>query len=97
MLGPAAVPGAEPTAPLRQARRRRRVGANRGRLRPPLGKNDPIVRGLREPARQDSRSMIMAMPCPPPTHMVSRPNCLSCHDSEFTSVVVIRDPLIPKG
>lgn len=26
---------------------------------------------------QLSRSMISAMPCPPPTHMVSRPNCLS--------------------
>ncbi len=28
-------------------------------------------------ASYESRSMIIAMPCPPPTHMVSRPNVLS--------------------
>src|SRR5450759_2701033 len=30
-----------------------------------------------EPARHDNLSRIMAMPWPPPTHMVSRPNCPS--------------------
>src|SRR5450756_1808002 len=30
-----------------------------------------------EPARHDNLSRIMAMPWPPPTHMVSRPNCTS--------------------
>ena len=37
------------------------------------------------------------MPWPPPTHMVSRPNCLSCHCNELSSVVVIRAPVMPKG
>ena len=45
----------------------------------------------------DSRSRIIAMPWPPPTHMVSRPNCLSCHCSELISVVVIRAPVMPNG
>ena len=41
--------------------------------------------------------MIMAMPWPPPTHMVSRPICLSCQRSELMSVVVIRAPVMPNG
>ena len=44
-----------------------------------------------------SRSTTMAMPCPPPTHMVSSPNCLSFVRSAFSSVVVIRAPVMPKG
>ena len=37
-------------------------------------------------ARYDSRSRIIAMPWPPPTHIVSRPNCLSWNCSELISV-----------
>jgi hypothetical protein len=35
--------------------------------------------GVHNPHGRDyeSRSMIIAMPCPPPTHIVSRPNVLS--------------------
>ena len=55
-----------------------------------LGRGEPGVGGAEAPpgagdddrfavedAHQASRSMTMAMPWPPPTHMVSRPNCLS--------------------
>ena len=37
------------------------------------------------------------MPWPPPTHIVSRPNCLSWNCSELISVVVIRAPVMPNG
>jgi hypothetical protein len=37
------------------------------------------------------------MPCPPPTHIVSRPICLSCVRNELINVVVIRAPVIPNG
>src|SRR5450759_5717022 len=40
-------------------------------------------------AHQESLSRIMAMPWPPPTHMVSRPNCLSWNCMELMRVVVI--------
>ena len=41
--------------------------------------------------------MIMAMPMPPPTHMVSRPRVPSVLRSPLIRVPVIRAPLIPKG
>ena len=47
--------------------------------------------------RQDSRSKIIAMPWPPPTHMVSRPKVLSWNRRLFRSVEVIRAPVIPNG
>ena len=37
------------------------------------------------------------MPWPPPTHMVSRPNCLSWVCRELISVPVIRAPVMPNG
>ena len=37
------------------------------------------------------------MPWPPPTHMVSSPNCLSWNCRELMSVVVMRAPVMPKG
>ena len=41
--------------------------------------------------------MTIAMPWPPPTHMVSRPNCLSWNCRLLISVPVIRAPVMPKG
>src|SRR6478736_1445998 len=41
--------------------------------------------------------MIMAMPWPPPTHMVSRPNVLSWVCRLFSSVAVMRAPVMPNG
>src|SRR5215470_2464837 len=46
---------------------------------------------------QESRSTIMAMPCPPPTHIVSRPNVLSWNWRLFSRVEVIRAPVMPNG
>lgn len=48
-------------------------------------------------ARSDQarRSMIIAIPWPPPTHMVSRPKVLSALCSPFSSVVMIRAPVMP--
>ena len=37
------------------------------------------------------------MPWPPPTHIVSRPNCLSWNCSELISVVAMRAPVMPNG
>ena len=37
------------------------------------------------------------MPWPPPTHMVSSPNSASCSSIAFSSVVMIRAPVIPNG
>src|SRR5690606_32483797 len=45
----------------------------------------------------ERRSRTMAMPMPPPTHMDSTPNCLSCHCSELISVDVMRAPVMPNG
>ena len=36
-------------------------------------------------------------PCPPPTHMVTRPVDLSCQSREFSMVAWSRAPVIPKG
>ena len=44
---------------------------------------------------QASLSMIMAIPWPPPTHMVSRPTLRSRARSPLSRVVVMRDPVIP--
>ena len=44
---------------------------------------------------QARRSTIMAMPWPPPTHMVSRPKVLSALCNPFSSVVMIRAPVMP--
>src|SRR5450755_2050269 len=49
------------------------------------------------PRAQDSRSMIMAMPIPPPTHMVSHPRVPSVPRSPLIRVPVIRAPLMPKA
>src|SRR5439155_27368825 len=46
---------------------------------------------------QLSRSTIMAMPWPPPTHMVSRPTPRPVVSRPFSSVVMIRAPVMPKG
>ena len=43
------------------------------------------------------RSTIMAMPWPPPTHIVSRPNVLSASCRPWISVVMMRAPVMPKG
>ena len=48
-------------------------------------------------ANQLSRSMTIAMPWPPPTHMVSRPNVLSWVCRLFSSVVAMRAPVMPNG
>src|SRR4051794_28985981 len=48
-------------------------------------------------ARQLSRSSTIAMPGPPPTHIVSRLTVLSWYCSELTSVVVMRAPVTPNG
>ena len=37
------------------------------------------------------------MPWPPPTHMVSSPNCLSWNTIELIRVLVIRAPVMPNG
>src|SRR5271157_1461588 len=37
------------------------------------------------------------MPWPPPTHMVSKPNVLSCVCRLFSSVVAMRAPVMPNG
>ena len=39
----------------------------------------------------------IAMPCPPPTHIVSRPSSLSRDWRPLSSVVVIRAPVEPNG
>ena len=64
---------------------------------------------VREPARvcaaqrpaaapgYPSRSTIIAWPCPPATHMVSRPTVLSSVSRPLSSVVMIRAPVMPKG
>src|SRR6266705_289768 len=49
------------------------------------------------PLPQMSRSITMAMPWPPPTHIVSSPKCSSWNCSESISVVVIRAPVMPNG
>src|SRR6478736_3421103 len=41
--------------------------------------------------------MIIAIPWPPPTHMVSRPNVLSWVCRLFSSVAVMRAPVMPNG
>src|SRR6266516_2352756 len=46
---------------------------------------------------QDSRSTIIAIPWPPPTHIVSRPNVLSWNCRLFRSVLMILAPAMPKG
>ena len=43
------------------------------------------------------RSMIIAMPWPPPTHIVSRPYCLSASWRPWISVVMMRAPVMPNG
>ena len=55
------------------------------------------VRPLAGPLDQLSRSTIMAMPWPPPTHMDSRPNVLPVSSSALSSVVMMRAPVWPKG
>src|SRR6476659_6807791 len=40
---------------------------------------------------------MMAMPWPPPTHIVSRPNCASRSCIPLSSVVVMRAPVDPNG
>src|SRR6185437_4501111 len=57
----------------------------------------PGGRPPRSCAYQDSRSKIIAMPWPPPTHMVSRPKVLSWNCRLFRIVEVIRAPVIPNG
>src|SRR5665213_789406 len=46
---------------------------------------------------QSSRSMIMAMPWPPPTHIDSRPKRAPASSSEFNSVSMLRAPVLTKG
>jgi hypothetical protein len=41
--------------------------------------------------------MIMAMPWPPPTHMVSRPKVLSSFLRPLISVFMMRAPVMPNG
>ena len=82
------------------ARGRGRPG--RGRRRTPRGAGAPPPTRRRDRERAvgsalDSRSTIMAMPWPPPTHIVSRPIVLSCHSSELISVPVMRAPVMPNG
>src|SRR3954451_9335649 len=48
-------------------------------------------------ARQFNRSTIIAIPIPPATHMVSSPYVSSRASSPFSSVVMIRAPVIPNG
>src|SRR5665811_798192 len=57
----------------------------------------PELRRRVETSAHERRSMTSAMPIPPPTHMVSRPNCLSWCWSELMSVVAIRAPVMPNG
>jgi len=47
--------------------------------------------------RHERRSRIMAMPWPPPTHIVSRPIDLPCQLSELIRVPVMRAPVMPNG
>src|SRR5690606_29761479 len=67
------------------------------------GEPDPAARPghdrgpAREPRAHASRSSTIAMPWPPPTHIVSSPYRLSWNCSEWISVVVIRAPVIPNG
>ena len=46
---------------------------------------------------QPRRSTIMAMPWPPPTHIVSRPTVLSASSSPLSSVLMMRAPVMPNG
>ena len=48
-------------------------------------------------SRQLRRSKTIAMPWPPPTHMVSRPIVLSWNWRLFSSVVAILAPVMPNG
>ncbi len=43
------------------------------------------------------RSTIIAIPCPPPTHIVSRPIVASSVLRSLSNVPMIRAPVIPKG
>lgn len=56
---------------------------------------DPVTAGAA--GDYDSRSITMAMPWPPPTHIVSRPNCLSWNWRLLIRVPVMRAPVIPNG
>lgn len=46
---------------------------------------------------QLSRSMINAIPWPPPTHIVIRPVVLSCQSRELSIVFCNRAPVMPNG
>ncbi len=80
----------------------RRAG-DAGMSSAPAGR--PAARPLRPDRRrsrwpggdQDSRSTIMAMPWPPPTHIDSSPMVLSVSSSALSSVVMMRAPVWPKG
>ena len=57
------------------------------------GADVDLVPGL----AQCSRSTIMAMPWPPPTHIVSRPKVLSSVRRSLSRVQRMRAPVIPNG
>ena len=68
-------------------------------LLPPVGRHlprDPLERDLvRKVLAQRSRSTTMAMPWPPPTHIVSSPIVPSTSSRSLSSVHMIRAPVMP--
>ena len=73
------------------SRRRRRTGSGSGKRR------ETTATRARSRENYESRSNTIAIPWPPPTHMVSRPNCLSWVWRLFSSVAVMRAPVMPNG
>src|SRR5450631_2518533 len=67
----------------------------RGRQLP--GKRPLVVYQARKTPTLQSRSTIIAMPWPPPTHIVSSPIDLSWKSREFSRVPVMRAPVMPNG
>src|SRR5829696_2941810 len=58
---------------------------------------DRLLRTREGASRYDTRSTTMAMPWPPPTHIVSRPIVRSIDSRSFSSVFMIRAPVMPYG
>ena len=90
--GAARTGGPGPTGHRQLSRVRR--GRDR-RLTPPRG----AIARSRSPGRRryDSRSTIMAMPWPPPTHIDSRPMVLPVSSRALSRVVMMRAPVWPNG
>jgi len=81
-------------APFRK-RRKERGPHHRNRWCGPRPREEPV--DSEDGAVQAKRSISMAIPCPPPTHIVSSPMVLSSARRLLMRVPVIRTPVMPNG